>query len=139
MYALFVGTKDMEFLWFTHFFGKNLSWEFTHFFRRFFWTEKLNPQRALLFGCMVIMIVDIKNNKEVIALERVVSIWWTSLKLSKNPFRQAERIKDVSFTPSRRFLVKWRSSWLLTSRTTRKPELNGEDHRFEDYQYNHDS
>ena len=44
--------KNIEFLWFTHFWRKILSWEFTHFFRRFLWTEKQNPQTFLLFGCM---------------------------------------------------------------------------------------
>ena len=44
----------IEFLWFTHFWRKILSWEFTHFFRRFFQTEKQNPQTFLLFGCMLL-------------------------------------------------------------------------------------
>ena len=38
--------------WSSYFRCKILSREFTHFFRRFFWTEKQNPQKFLLLGCM---------------------------------------------------------------------------------------
>ena len=38
---------------FTHFCRNIMSWEFTYFFRWFFWTEKQNPQTFLLFGCIL--------------------------------------------------------------------------------------
>ena len=35
-----------------HFCRKTLSLRFTHFFLKFFWTEKQNPKSFLLLGCM---------------------------------------------------------------------------------------
>ena len=35
-----------------YFWQETLSSEFTHFFRRFFWTEKQNVQTFLLIGCI---------------------------------------------------------------------------------------
>ena len=55
--------KNIEFLWYTHFWREILSWEFTHFFRRLFWTEKQNPQKFLLFGCMVVACLKDKRPK----------------------------------------------------------------------------
>ena len=46
-------SKIIEFDWFTHFYREVLSFGFTHFFRRFLWPEKQNPQTFLLFGCMI--------------------------------------------------------------------------------------
>ena len=45
-----IDTKFLWFLWFMHFCRKMLSWWFTHFFRRFFLTEK---QTFILLECMV--------------------------------------------------------------------------------------
>ena len=58
--------KIMRFLWFTHFCCKTLSWEFTYFFRRFFWTEKQNPQNFLLFGCMYHICVKRLINSQMV-------------------------------------------------------------------------